>query len=541
MLSRRDFLTASLALTAIPHAIRAQSAWVNPVFRHGVASGDPLSDRVVLWTRVTPPFDSAQGRPVDYAQGTPAGQTGTIDVEWMVARDPRMSRVVGRGSARTSAARDFTVKIDAASLDPATTYYYRFAALREQSPIGRTRTLPISSVDRIRFALASCANYPFGFFNVYGRIAARADLDAVLHLGDYFYEYANANYGNRPGVGDGKAFGRIPAPNRELVALNDYRTRYAQYREDPDLQAAHRQHPFIVIWDDHEFANNSWSGGAQNHQANEGSWPTRRRAAAQAWREWMPVRVDGEDVLGYRRFTFGGLADLFMLDTRIVGRDEQVATAKDVASIERASRQLLGATQETWLFGGLRDSVRAKRPWQILGQQIMFSPQAAMGTPGGATDSWEGYRAARTRVFDAAASAGTSHLVVFTGDVHSSWAYDIARDPFATYHPQSGRGAIGSEIVTSSVTSPSGLNAERAAALLKARPHLKYVEGEHRGYVVVDMTRERLQADWWFVPTVMERSSAELRAKSLISAAAQPHFVEVSSPVTASDALDPAL
>jgi alkaline phosphatase D len=522
MLTRRDFLASSIALGVIPHVLRAQGAPSNPVFRHGVASGDPLSDRVILWTRVTPPR-----------------QTGTIDVEWMVARDPRMSGVIGRGSARTSRSRDFTVKIDAASLDPATTYYYRFAALGEQSPIGRTRTLPISNADRLRFALASCANYPFGFFNVYGRIAARADLDAVLHLGDYFYEYANANYGNRPGVGDGKAFGRIHAPNHELLALEDYRVRYAQYREDPDLQAAHRQHPFIVIWDDHEFANNSWSGGAQNHQANEGSWPMRRRAAAQAWREWMPVRVEGEVILGYRKFTFGDLADLFMLDTRIVGRDEQVATAKDVASIERQSRQLLGATQETWLFGGLRDSVRAKRPWQILGQQIMFSPQAAMGTQGGAIDSWEGYRAARNRVFDAAASAGTSHLVVFTGDVHSSWAYDIARDPFANYDPQSGRGAIGSEIVTSSVTSPSGLTAERAAALLKARPHLKYVEGEQRGYTVVDITRERLQADWWVVPTVTERSSAESRAKSLVSGAAQPHFVEVSTPVTAGG-VDPA-
>ena len=523
MLTRRDFLASGLALGAIPYVLRAQGAAVNPVFRHGIASGDPLSDRVILWTRVTPLV----------------GYTGTIDVEWIVARDPRMTRIVGRGSARTSAARDFTVKIDASSLDPATTYYYRFAALREQSYVGRTRTLPVANAPRVRFALASCANYPFGFFNVYGRIAARADLDAVLHLGDYFYEYANANYGNRPGIGDGTALGRIHAPDKELLGLDDYRARYAQYREDPDLQAAHRQHPFIVIWDDHEYANNSWSGGAQNHQPNEGSWGMRRRLAAQAWREWMPVRVESEDVVGYRRFTFGGLADLFMLDTRITGRDEQVPIAKDVAAIERASRQLMGAAQEEWLFGGLRDSVRAKRPWQILGQQIMFSPQTPLGAAGVATDSWEGYRAARGRVFDAAAAAGTSHLVVFTGDVHSSWAYDIARDPFAKYDAQSGRGAIGSEIITSSVTSPSGVTAERAAALLKARPHLKFVEGEHRGYTVVDITRDRLQADWWFVPTIAERSFAESRAKSLVSEAARPHFVEVSSPVTAGGA-DPA-
>jgi alkaline phosphatase D len=519
MLSRREFLAATGALGAIPYVLRAQGTLANPVFRHGVASGDPLSDRVILWTRVTPP----------------AGQSGTIEVEWTIARDPRMSRVVGHGATRTAAARDFTVKIDAATLDPATTYYYRFAALREQSPIGRTRTLAAGNVERIRFALASCANYPFGFFNVYGRIAARADLDVVLHLGDYFYEYANANYGNRSGVGDGKAIGRIPAPHKELVALADYRTRYAQYHEDPDLQEAHRQHPFIVIWDDHEYANNSWSGGAGNHQPSEGSWTVRRRAAAQAWREWLPVRVEGGEIRSYRRFTIGGLADLFMLDTRIAGRDVQVP-GTDIAAVERGSRQLLGTAQEQWLFGGLRESVNAKRPWQILGQQIMFSPQAPMGTAGGATDTWEGYRAARGRVFDAAAAAGSTHLVVFTGDAHSSWAYDIARDPFAKYDPETGRGAIGTEIVGSSVTSPSAITAASAASLLKSRPHLKFVEGEQRGYVVVEMTRELLQADWWVVATVLERSSAERRAVSFGSTARQPRLVRMADPIRAGGA-----
>jgi alkaline phosphatase D len=526
MLSRRDFLASGIALGAMPLIVRGQQTAANPVFRHGVASGDPLTDRVILWTRVTPP---------------PA-HTGTIEVEWTIARDPRMDRAVGRGLVQTRAARDFTVKIDPTGLDPGTTYYYRFAARGEQSPIGRTRTLAASGASRIRFALASCSNLPFGFFNVYGRIAERADLDAVLHLGDYIYEYANANYGNRPGAGDGTALGRVHSPNRELLRLNDYRGRYAQYREDPDLQAAHRQHPFIVIWDDHEFANNAWSGGAQNHNAGEGAWSVRRRAAEQAWREWMPVRVTGDDVGGYRRFTFGGLADLFMLDTRIVGRDQQVAAAKDVAAVERASRHLLGDAQEQWLFGGLRESARARRPWQILGQQIMFAPQGPAGQPGAGVDSWDGYRAARTRVFDAAASAGSPHLVVLTGDVHSSWAYDLARDPFtsAKYDPQTGRGAIGTEIVTPSVTSPSSMTAERHAALLETRPHLRFLEGDSRGYVVVDITRDRLHADWWFVPSVLERSTAQTRAKSLVSEAATPHLVEVSSPVTANDAGDPA-
>jgi alkaline phosphatase D len=336
--SRRDFMASTaIAVGSAPllgiglvYARQGSEA----VFRHGVASGDPLRDRVVLWTRVTP------------------GAPGTmVDVEWMIARDARMSRAIARGSMRTSAERDYTVKIDAVGLEPGSTYYYRFAARGARSPVGRTRTLPTRPTSRVRLALASCSNLPFGYFNAYARTAARNDLDAVLHLGDYIYEYANGTFG------DGTALGRIPMPDREIVALDDYRTRYAQYREDPDLQAAHRQHPFIVIWDDHETANNSWRGGAQNHQPDEGEWSVRRAAAVQAWREWMPVReLPGLEYRLYRHFAFGDLADLMMLDTRLEGRDEQVASRDDVAAIERADRQLLGAAQEQWLLETLRDS-----------------------------------------------------------------------------------------------------------------------------------------------------------------------------------------
>ncbi len=479
------------------------------VFRHGVASGDPLRDRVVLWTRVTP-----------------GGPETTVDVEWMVARDARMSRVIASGSARTSAERDYTVKIDAVTLDPGSTYYYRFAARGARSPIGRTRTLPARPTRRVRLALASCANLPYGFFNVYGRIAARADLDAVVHLGDYIYEYANGEYG------DGRPFDRVPFPDREIVTLEDYRGRYAQYREDLDLQAAHRQHPFIVVWDDHETANNSWRGGAQNHNAGEGEWTVRREAALQAWREWMPVREGlGADFRMYRQFAFGDLADLMMLDTRVEGRDQQVAR-EDVHAIELASRQLLGQAQEEWLSEGVRDSTAAGKPWQLLGQQVMFAPQTPAGTAAAGNDSWDGYRAARSRIFNLVARAEVKHLVVLTGDVHSSWAYDLARDPFnrANYDPQTGRGAIGTEIVTPAVTSPGGPAPERIRALLRARPHLKYVAGQQRGYVVLDVTSERLQADWWYVPTITERTTSEKFGKGMISEAARPHWVEMGNP-----------
>jgi alkaline phosphatase D len=518
--SRRDFLTASAiaigssSLAGIDRVFARQGS--EAVFRHGVASGDPLRDRVVLWTRVTP--------------GTPGE---IVDVGWMIARDARMSRLVASGSRRTSAEQDYTVKLDAVALEPGATYYYRFSARGARSPIGRTRTLPPRPTSRVRLAIASCANLPFGFFNVYGRIAARSDLAAVLHLGDYIYEYANGRYGNR-NEGDGRALDRVPFPDREIVSLDDYRARYAQYREDPDLQAAHRQHPFICIWDDHEFANDAWRDGAENHQDAEGPWPARKSAAMRAWREWMPVRdvAASEPYRLYRQFAFGDLADVMMLDTRIEGRDAPVPRT-DTAATERASRQILGATQEEWLFENLLDSRAAGKPWQILGQQVMFSTQTPAGQSTPNPDSWDGYRAARRRVLDAAAAAGTKHLVVLTGDVHSAWAYDIAPDPFnGSYDPATGRGALGTEIVTPAVSSPAGFNPEQSAKIVAARPHLKYFSTDYRGYLVLDLSREHIQADWWSVPTVLERTTSERFEKGLVAAAAQPGLNQAAGPTS---------
>jgi alkaline phosphatase D len=517
--TRRDFLTASAVAIGAPYLPGVERIFArqgsDAVFRHGVASGDPLRDRVVIWTRVTP--------------GTPGE---VVDVGWMIARDARMSRAVASGSVRTSAERDYTVKFDASALEPGTTYYYRFSARGARSPIGRTRTLPARPTRRVRLAIVSCSNFPFGFFNVYGRVAARSDLHAVLHLGDYIYEYANGRYGERAD-GDGTPLGRASFPDRELIRLEDYRGRYGQYREDPDLQAAHRQHPFIAVWDDHEFANNAWHAGAENHTAaTEGPWTERRAAAIRAWREWMPVRDSAASAQYrlYRQFAFGDLADLMMLDTRLEGRDQQLAPT-DVAGLNRASRQILGAAQEEWLFDNLRDSTAAGKPWQILGQQVMFAPQAPPTTGAIAVDTWEGYRAARSRVLDAVQAANVKHLLVLTGDVHSAWAYDLAREPFDArkYDPASGAGTLGTEIVTPSVTSPPP-PADRLAAVKGARPHLKYVSGERRGYVVLDLTQDRLQADWWYVPTIAERDATEQFGRGFQSEAARPHLVEAATP-----------
>lgn len=266
--SRRQFVVTAAAAAALPGLAQAAGRQHDRdgVFQHGVASGDPLADRVLLWTRVS-------------------GASDTVDVGWRVARDPALRYVVASGRTRTSAERDFTVKVDASGLQPGVTYYYQFTARGARSPVGRTKTLPALGMNHARLAFASCSNYPYGLFNAYALIARRHDLDCVLHLGDYQYEYPNLEYG------DGRPLNRVPRPDRETVTLADYRERHACYKGDKDLQEAHRQHPWICVWDDHESANDSWMGGAENHTpATEGDWFVRKAASVRAYREWMPVR-----------------------------------------------------------------------------------------------------------------------------------------------------------------------------------------------------------------------------------------------------------
>lgn len=518
--SRRRFLwtsSAALGAAAVFRPGPLLAAQAGP-FRHGVASGDPLSDRVILWTRVSP--------------ATPADG---LDVDWTVARDPAMRQVISRGRARTGAAIDYTLKVDAEGLQPATTYYYRFSHSAGESPIGRTRTAPARGQDRLRLAVVSCSNLPFGYFNSYARIAARADLDLVLHLGDYIYEYRNGQYG------DGARFDRVPRPDREIVALEDYRTRHAHYKLDPDLQEAHRQHPWVVVWDDHELTNNTWRDGAENHDPDqgEGDWRARRDAAVQAFFEWMPIREPrGGRPRIYRSFRFGELADLMMLDTRLVGRDEQIPSRDQIAQVEAANRSLLGSEQERWLFGELDRSGRDRTRWQLLGQQVMFAPQTPPFTPAGNLDSWDGYRAARDRVFDAVERTRVPNFVVLTGDVHSSWSFDLPKRPFESYDPKTGRGSVGVELVGTSVTSPSNIGAgpdgeQQLAQLRAARPHLQYVDGRYRGYVLLDVAAARLQAEYYAVPTISERAAGERLAASFVCDAGSHHLVAHATPSSA--------
>jgi alkaline phosphatase D len=530
--TRRRFLSGSaLSLAAVPladlvrpedlDAAEQAARQTAPVFRHGVASGDPRADRVLIWTRVS-------------------GGTGEVPVRWTLASNATLTRVVARGETRTGAARDFTVKVDVTGLAPATTYYYRFEALGGRSVVGRTRTLPAAGAGRLRLALASCSNYPHGYFNAYARIAERTDLDLVLHLGDYIYEYHQGRFFDPDLAKD-----RAVDPPTEILALADYRKRYALYRTDVDLQAAHQQHPFACVWDDHEVTNNAWHSGAENHQPGEGDYHVRLVAAYQAYLEWMPVReaASARQPILYRSFAIGDLADLVMLDTRVVGRDEQVDRA-NVLGVEDPRRSILGPGQEGWLEGELVESVRAGTRWQLLGQQVMFAPQTPAGAASTNADSWDGYRVSRSRVFDMVERHKVPNFVVFTGDVHSSWAYDLPRGLSDAYDPATGRASLGVEIVCPAVSSPGPFTrenaAERLATTMKTRPHLKYMDGLSRGYVVVEVTRDRLQSDWWLIDSVKTRGTEQHFGKGLVCEAGSRHLTDAAAPMAPMTGADPA-
>ena len=489
--------------------VRQPGAVVAARFQHGVASGDPLADRVILWTRVTPP-----------------SPVSVVNVSFVVATDPALTQVVTRGIAKTNPARDYTVKVDPAGLQPGTTYYYRFTADGENSPIGRTRTLPVGNVPRLRMAVASCSNHAFGLFNAYRRIAERADLDLVLHLGDYIYEYGPNVYGNL----------RTPEPPYEMVTLSDYRLRHAQYKRDADSQAVHRQHPFVCIWDDHETTNDSWKDGAENHtEGTEGAWADRVNVALQAYYEWMPVRIPDatQRRKNQRAFQVGNLLDLVMLEERLSGRSKQLTATipvpglgnvfAQVGAFTDPTRTLLGDEQEAWLAQRLRGS---SARWKFIGQGVMFAHLKAQGAPlasGGGlffnTDQWDGYQPARDRVYDIikgnANNPPVNNVVVLTGDIHSSWAADLTQDPnnsnVATggYNGVTGDGSRAVEFVATSITSP-GLNdptGSTAGFLRSVNPHFKFIDFNQRGYMLLDVTPQKAVCEWYFVDTVASISN----------------------------------
>jgi alkaline phosphatase D len=471
-------------------------------FQHGVASGDPLHDAVILWTRVT------------------ASSEGDIEAFYEVALDPGFSVRVAAAPTVASADRDFTVKVDVTGLDSGTTYYYRFFALGRESVVGRTKTASSGALERLRIGVCSCSSLAHGYFHAYRRLGERADLDLVVHLGDYIYEYGSGEYGSL----------RDYEPSHEIVSLEDYRGRYAQYRRDADLQEAHRQHPWVAVWDDHELANDAWSGGAENHGIGEGDWSERRAVAERVYREWMPIR-EADSAVIYRAFTFGDLLSLVMLDTRIIGRDEQATSVQDRELIEDPQRHLLGAEQEAWLERVLTESTAQ---WRVVGQQVMMAQlQFSADGPIVNADQWDGYAAARDRFFDIVERAAPTNLVVLTGDIHSSWAIDLARDPYGAYDPATGAGTLGVELVTPGVTSPGfiGSLSSIVTGLVAENPHIRWANGSERGYLLLDVTSERVQAAWFHVADV-ERVDGGTESVAAVLAVGdeQNHLVEEPGP-----------
>lgn len=439
-------------------------------FYHGVASGDPLTDRVVLWTRITP----------DVA--------GPVMVNWSVATDTGMNNVVQSGTATTDGTVDYTLQVDASGLQPNTWYYYQFEKDGRFSVVGRTHTAPDGPVDSLRFALVSCADYPSGFYTAYENIANRNDICAVLHLGDYIYEGETILTSSRD-----------HDPPYEILNLSDYRARHSQYKLDTNLRWLHQNYPFIVVWDDHETANNAWRDGADGHDANEGAWNDRKFAGVRAYLEWMPIRrPDPNDSLRiWRSVRFGDLAEFFMLDTRLHDRDEQVFGS----GIDDPGRSLIGPTQLGWLANGM-DTTTAQ--WKLLGQQVMMAPLEIPILGPINTDQWDGYRAERQRVYDSILVNNIDNVVVLTGDIHTAWANDL---PGSGYDPNTGAGSIGVEFVTSSITTTNSVVSAGATLIQSANPHMKYINLNDHGYMILDINQTRTQADFWFVDDVFSPSN----------------------------------
>ncbi len=472
------------------------------IFEHGVASGDPLQDRVILWTRVTVP------RP------------NPVDVQWEIAEDVDFRRVLQSGTACASYEEDHTVRVDPAGLQAGRRYFYRFRAEGETSPTGRTRTLPENGVNHIRFAQVSCAKFNAGFFNAYARIAEREDLDFLLHLGDYIYEASNTPpAGQTPGADIGRPF----EPLHECKTLEDYRMRYDQYHRDPDVQAMHASLPIIATVDDHEFADGAWRGGADVHnEEKDGAWSERLKTCFRVRAEWLPVRhPDPNDPMRvYRRVRFGRLADVFLINTRTY-RDLPVPPP----DMHDENRTALGKEQREWLFQEFEES---KTTWRVLGNPSVLATTWKENYPEDVKlpllktkliaadgksadyDQWDGYPAERRKLFDLFRKH-RGNIVVLSGDIHVCFVIELKENPFDEMEEVSAVEFINTSLTSQNLDdkmkwSPRTESLKHEAALMRAFPHLKWCELDSHGFNIVDVTPERIQVEYWLVDTVLKRS-----------------------------------
>ncbi|CAN5279693.1 alkaline phosphatase [soil metagenome] len=524
---------AGEAMAAAPKGLHAGPAR----FDHGVASGDPLSDRVILWTRVTAP-----------------GAKAPVGVRWDVATDPAFKHVVKQGHATAQATRDHTVKVDVTGLTPATDYFYRFRQAVNgkavgQAVTGRTRTLPVGPTKDVVLAVVSCSLYPNGYFNAYDAIARLPRVDAVLHLGDYIYEYGAApgDYGMKSPT----ARTRIPDPPHEILSLSDYRRRHAQAKTDPASKAAHARAPWIVVWDDHETANDSWIGGAEDHQPKtEGDWATRKAAAIKAYYEWMPIREPAAGALNeacWRSFQFGDVATLLMTETRLTARTHQLDYARDlmvdgkpdvagfVAKLKDPARRMMGQGQEQWLARQVDASVKGGTAWQVLGNQVVMARfvnpdlKAAMGDAAfdallakvpdyvggvlqqghamaaldlpGNLDAWDGYPADRQRVYDIF-KASQARPIVLSGDSHAFWANELWDDAGTT--------RVAAEFGATSVTSPGYGDylpgAPLDQALVARNKEIKFTDQIAKGFLLMTLEHGRASGEMIALSTILSET-----------------------------------
>jgi len=524
-LDRRSALGLIGSGAVLPATLARAETVTDAAFRHGVASGDPTRSGAILWTRVTP-GDAAHGAP--------------IAMNWHVVTSEDGAPVES-GSAQARPGRDFTVKVEPRGLEAGRDYWFWFElADGTRSPMGRFLTLPEGTAEDLVLAVASCQLHSGGLFNAWDSVAKLERLDAVIHLGDYIYEYGEEGYGAEIG----RKLGRTPLPAHEIVTLADYRIRHAQYKSDPMLQAAHARAAFICVWDDHESANDAWLHGAQNHQSEkEGDWAARKAAAMQAYFEWMPIRDPKPDAPWdaiNRSFAFGDLATLLMVETRLLARSEQAGfkgetpSADKIAAVlaerDRPERELLGEPQRGWIEQELAASVRAGAPWQIIGNQIvmarvngpdlakLFGEEKAAALVAGLDpglraqieaaqvgyraglpfnlDAWDGYPAARERLYAGFRRAGSQPLVV-SGDSHAFWANNLA----------DGQGRqVAIEFGTSAISSPSIGDAMPQLPvgdlLVGSSPEVHFCDQRAKGYILLTLTHEKAVADYVAMSTI---------------------------------------
>ena len=533
-ITRRDVLTslsAGAGLAACqppnPQSHTSSSAIISGYFAHGIASGDPTDSSIILWTRIS----------VDDA-------SGPIDIIWQISEEPDFETLSTSGTISTSAARDWTVKVDASALKPGTSYYYRFKLGDTLSPIGRTKTLPKGAIDQARFAIVSCANWQEGYFNVYDHIARQDHFDALIHLGDYYYEYP----ARQTPASFAQKEGRLHNPSHEIISLSDYRIRHAQYRSDPALQALSAKMPIITIWDDHETSNDSWRMGAENHQENEGDWEARKQAALRAYYEWLPIRdpkAGRTPEAIFRHYNYGDLLSLITVESRLVARDEPLViddyfdmiredsgTQRFDKILNDPNREMLGQVQTDFIMDTLKASKESGQVWRMLANQVIIgrvtSPDLTPHVQEDAlasmekawdgvrdfvefsqynlptyTDSWDGYPVARNKFYARAKSEGIRDLLFVTGDSHEFWVNDLT----------DGAGEkMGVEFGTTSVSSHTladymGPAAEDYALLMtQHNQDVRYYNPMRSGYIDLTLGRSKGTARLIQVDTVKSRT-----------------------------------